>query len=131
MVRLRAEKVEKIADYIAPAEQDSGPAHGKVLVLGWGSTYGAIKTVMNELHEEGYLDIAHIHLRHLNPFPKNLCELLANYERILIPEMNTGQLLQLIKAKYLVAAAGFSKVQGQPFDTDEIKAEVLALYNKI
>lgn len=129
MIKLRAEKVAKIADRIPLLKTDSGPEKGKVLVLGWGSTYGAIKTVMNELHAEGYKDVSHAHLRHMNPFPKNLGELLHGFDKILIPEMNCGQLLQLIRAKYLIPAIGFSKVQGLPFDTDEIKAKVLEVYN--
>lgn len=129
MVKLRAEKVAKIADRIPLLKTDSGPEKGKVLVLGWGSTYGAIKTVMNELHAEGYADVAHAHLRHMNPFPKNLGELLHGFDKVLIPEMNTGQLLQLIRAKYLIPAIGFNKIQGLPFDTDEIKNKVLEIYN--
>lgn len=129
MVNLRAEKVAKIADRLPLLKPDSGPEKGKVLVLGWGSTYGAIKTVMNELHTAGYNDIAHVHLRHMNPFPKNLGDLLKSFDKVLIPEMNTGQLLQLVRAKYLVPAIGFSKVQGLPFDTDEIKTKVLEVYN--
>jgi len=129
MVRLRAEKVEKIADRIPLQKTDSGPEKGKLLVLGWGSTYGSIKTVMNELHAEGYKDISHVHLRHMNPFPKNLGELLHGFDKVLIPEMNCGQLSQLIRAKYLVPAIGFNKVQGLPFDTEEIKNKVLEIYN--
>jgi 2-oxoglutarate ferredoxin oxidoreductase subunit alpha len=94
--------------------------------LGWGSTYGAIKTAVRELIAEGY-EVAHIHLRHINPFPKNLGNLLHSYEKILIPEMNSGQLLQLIRAKYLVPATGFSKVQGLPFTTSELKEKIIQL----
>ncbi len=129
MVRLRAEKVEKIADRIPLQKTDSGPEKGKLLVLGWGSTYGSIKTVMNELIAEGYKDIAHVHLRHMNPFPKNLGELLHGFDKVLIPEMNCGQLLQLVRAKYMVPAIGFNKVQGLPFDTEEIRNKVLEIYN--
>lgn len=128
MVKLRAQKVEKIADFIPPAKPDSGNEKGKLCVLGWGSTYGAIKTALIDLHAEGY-DVAHIHLRHLNPFPKNLGELLHGYEKVLIPEMNCGQLLQLIRAKYLVPAVGYNKIQGLPFTTEEIKEKIKELYN--
>ena len=128
MTKLRAEKVAKIADSIPLVKPDSGNDKAKVLVLGWGSTHGAIKTAVLELLAEG-LDVAHIHLRHLNPFPKNLGELLHNYDKILIPEMNCGQLLQLIKAKYLLPAEGFNKVQGMPFTTEEIKAKIKSVYN--
>ncbi|MFN8323806.1 MAG: 2-oxoacid:acceptor oxidoreductase subunit alpha [Chitinophagales bacterium] len=129
MIQLRAEKVAKIADRIPLQKTDSGPEKGKLLVLGWGSTYGSIKTVMKELHADGYKDIAHVHLRHMNPFPKNLGELLHGFDKVLVPEMNCGQLLQLIRSKYLVPAIGYSKVQGLPFDTDEVKSKVLEVYN--
>jgi 2-oxoglutarate ferredoxin oxidoreductase subunit alpha len=97
------------------------------LVLGWGSTYGAIKTAIVELIQEGY-DVAHVHLRYLNPFPKNLEEVLSNYEKVIIPEMNCGQLLKLIRAKYLIPAIGFNKIQGLPFTTTEIKLKITEVY---
>ncbi|MBV6442546.1 MAG: 2-oxoacid:acceptor oxidoreductase subunit alpha [Haliscomenobacteraceae bacterium CHB4] len=128
MVRQRAEKVERIAQNIPPATLDSGADKAHVLVLGWGSTYGSIKTAVRELLSEG-CDVAHVHLRYLNPFPANLGALLAGYEQILVPEMNTGQLLQLIRAKYLVPAVGFSKIQGQPFTTGELKNRILEMLN--
>jgi len=128
MVGLRAAKVRKIEDCIPLAAVDTGNDKAKVLVLGWGSTYGSIKTSVKELLSEGY-DVAHIHLRYINPFPKNLGEILHNYEHIIIPEMNCGQLLQLIRAKYLVPAIGFSKVQGMPFTTIELKNKILELLN--
>lgn len=126
MVRLRAAKVEKIADYIPLATPDSGKEKAKLLVLGWGSTYGAIKTAVREAIAEGH-DVAHVHLHHINPFPKNLGDLFKGYDKILIPEMNCGQLLQLIRAKYLVPAIGLSKVQGLPFTTTELKAKIVEL----
>ena len=129
MVHLRAEKVAKIADSIPNVKPDTGKDKAKVLVLGWGSTYGSIKTAVLELLDEGF-DVAHVHLRHLNPFPKNLGQLLNNYERILIPEMNSGQLLQLIRAKYLLPAQGFSKIQGMPFTTEEVKEKIVEIYNQ-
>jgi 2-oxoglutarate ferredoxin oxidoreductase subunit alpha len=126
MVQLREAKVKKIEDFIPDAVPDSGREDASILVLGWGSTYGAIKTATRELLAEGY-DVAHIHLRYINPFPKNLGELLHGYEKILIPEMNSGQLLQLIRAKYLVPAVGYGKVQGLPFTTLEIKEKIIEL----
>lgn len=127
MVRLRAAKVKKIEDSIPRIQPDSGTSSAKVAVLGWGSTYGAIKSAVKELRAEGF-DVAHIHLRYINPFPKNLGELLHGYETILIPEMNSGQLLQLIRAKYLFPAIGFSKVQGMPFTTTELKEKIVELF---
>lgn len=126
MVQLRAAKVEKIADYIPPAKPDSGKEKAKLLVLGWGSTYGAIKTAVRECIDEG-CDVAHVHIKHIHPFPKNLGEVLKGYDKILIPEMNCGQLLQLIRAKYLVPAIGLPKVQGLPFTTTELKAKIVEL----
>ena len=128
MTKLRAEKIEKIADTIPDIMPDSGKPSGKLAVLGWGSTSGAIKTVVRDLIAEGH-DVAHIHLHHINPFPKNLGELLKGYEKVLIPEMNCGQLINLIRAKYLVPAIGFSKVQGLPFTTAELKNKILELLN--
>ena len=129
MVHLRAEKINKIADYIPELKPDTGNDKAKLLVLGWGSTYGAIKTAVREAIAEGY-DVAHAHLRYINPFPKNLGELLKGYDKVLIPEMNSGQLLQLIRAKYLIDATGFSKVQGMPFTTTEMKAKIVELLNQ-
>ena len=98
-------KIEKIAETIPLAKADSGNDTGKLVVLGWGSTAGAIKTAVRECIAQGY-DVSHVHLRHMNPFPKNLGEVLAGYEKVLIPEMNTGQLLSLIRSKYLIGADG-------------------------
>lgn len=128
MTRLRAAKIRAIEDFIPLAKPDTGYDQGKLLVLGWGSTYGAIKTAVKEMLAEGY-SVAHVHLRHINPFPKNLGEILNGYDKVLIPEMNSGQLLQLIRAKYLVPAIGLSKVQGQPYTTTELKEKMLQLLN--
>jgi 2-oxoglutarate/2-oxoacid ferredoxin oxidoreductase subunit alpha len=123
MVNLRAQKIESIANYIPLQTVESGPEKGKFLILGWGSTYGAIKVAASELRSEG-IEVSHLHLKYINPFPKNLGSLLKNFETILIPEMNKGQLLQLIRAKYLVDAKGLNKVKGIPFAVDEIKEGV-------
>lgn len=129
MTRIRAEKIEKIADYVPEIKPDSGNDKGKLVVLGWGSTAGAIKTAVRELIADGH-DVAHVHLKHINPFPKNLGQLLSNYDNILIPEMNCGQLLQLIRSKYLLPAIGLSKVQGLPYTTSELKNKILELLKK-
>jgi 2-oxoglutarate/2-oxoacid ferredoxin oxidoreductase subunit alpha len=124
MTKLRAEKVAKIADSIPAQHIDQGPAKGKLLILGWGSTYGSIKGSVKELNEEGY-DIAHAHLRYLNPFPKNLGDILANYETVLIPELNDGQLVTVIRDKFLIDAKRYNKIKGLPIYKDELKAEIL------
>ncbi len=118
MVRLRAEKIARIADDIPPLEVLGKPA-GKVLVVGWGSTYGAITSAVQELQAKG-LPVSSIHLRHLNPFPRNLGEILRTFDKILVPELNLGQLRTLIRARYLVDAVGLNKVQGKPFKVSEI-----------
>ncbi len=128
MVHLRQEKIEKIANYIPLAHVDSGKEKAKLCVLGWGSTAGAIKTAVLELIAEGH-DVAHVHLRYVNPFPKNLGEVLAGFDKVLIPEMNLGQLRQLIRAKYLIPATGFNKVQGLPFTVDELKVKIVETLN--
>ncbi|RYY88486.1 MAG: 2-oxoacid:acceptor oxidoreductase subunit alpha [Chitinophagaceae bacterium] len=123
MVRLRQEKVDKIAQYIPEQALDNGPATGKVLVLGWGSTYGVIKTVVAELVAEGHA-VAHAHLRYIRPFPRNLGELLAKYDTVLIPEINNGQLIKLIRDQFLIDAKGYHKVMGVPITKAELLEEV-------
>jgi 2-oxoglutarate ferredoxin oxidoreductase subunit alpha len=126
MVALRAEKVQRIADTYRPIRLDSGPTEGEVLVVGWGSTYGAIRTAALELQQEGY-SVAHVHLRHMFPMNKGLRGLLKHYKKVLVPEMNTGQLRQLLRAEFLVDAQGLNKVQGMPFTSAEIREGVLNL----
>lgn len=126
MVRLRNDKVEGIANHIPEQKLDSGPSKGKLLILGWGSTYGSIKTACIHAREEGY-DAAHAHLRYVKPFPKNLGEILYNYEKVLIPEMNMGQLLMLIRSKYMIPAIGLNKIKGLPFTAGEIKDKIIEL----
>ncbi|MEI6508082.1 MAG: 2-oxoacid:acceptor oxidoreductase subunit alpha [Bacteroidota bacterium] len=128
MIHLRAEKIKRIEDSIPLAKTDSGKDNAKLLVLSWGSTYGAVKTAVRELLTEGK-DVAHIHLHHINPMPKNLGQMLKGFEKILMPEMNSGQLIQLIRSKYLVDAKGFNKVQGLPFTTTELKIKIEELLN--
>jgi 2-oxoglutarate ferredoxin oxidoreductase subunit alpha len=119
MVKLRQEKVDKIADYIPPQKLDSGPEKGKLLVIGWGSTYGSIKTAVAELQKEG-LPVSHAHLRYIRPFPKNLGHIISNFEQVLIPELNNGQLIKIIRDQYFVDAAGYNKIQGIPFTRSEL-----------
>jgi 2-oxoglutarate ferredoxin oxidoreductase subunit alpha len=119
MVKIREEKVEKIADNIPLQKIDSGPEKGKLLVLGWGSTFGAIKSAVAELQIEGYA-VAHAHLRHLRPFPKNLGEILSHYEQVLIPEINNGQLIKIIRDKFFVDAKGYNKIMGIPITKTEL-----------
>ena len=123
MVEMRENKVEKIADYIPAIKPEVGTEKGKLLVLGWGSTYGAIKSAVLKAREKG-IDVTSAHLRHIRPFPKNLGEFLNNYDQVLIPEMNRGQLIKMIREKYLVPAVGLNKVQGLPFSAEEILSRI-------
>jgi len=122
MVRLRAEKVERIANDIPPAKVE-GDQRGEMLLVGWGGTYGAIKTAAINLRAKG-MNVSHLHLRHLNPMPKNVGEILYNFKQILVPELNLGQLVKLLRSKYLVPAIGLNKIQGQPFKSTEIEKKV-------
>ena len=123
MVKIRQEKIDKIADDIPEQQIDNGPEKGKVLVIGWGSTYGAIKSAVKEVLTEGYA-VSHIHLRYVRPFPKNLGSLIKNFEKVLIPELNNGQLIKIIRDKYLVDAKGFNKIMGIPFTKQELVEEI-------
>ncbi len=123
MVKTRQEKVDNIANYIPLQTIDNGKEKGKLLILGWGSTYGSIKTAVKEAIAEGY-DVSHAHVRYLNPFPKNLGEVLKNYDKVLIPEINNGQLIKIIRDKYLIDAQGLNKIKGMPFTSIEIKEKI-------
>ena len=101
----------------------SGSERGSLLVVGWGGTQGAISSAVENARADG-LDVSSLHLRHLNPFPANLGEVLARFDRVLVPELNMGQLVRLLRAEFLVPAEGLSKVQGQPFRVKEIRARI-------
>lgn len=119
MVNVRQSKVDKIADYIPLQQLECGPEKGKVLVLGWGSTFGAIKSAVLQLLEEGH-SISHAHIRYLRPFPKNLGEIIANFDQVLIPEINNGQLIKIIRDQYMVDAKAYNKVMGVPITKGEL-----------
>ncbi|MCC6762287.1 MAG: 2-oxoacid:acceptor oxidoreductase subunit alpha [Chitinophagaceae bacterium] len=123
MVKLRQEKVDKLAEFLPLQKLDSGVEKGKVLVLGWGSTYGAIKTAVSDLLAEGHA-VAHAHLRYVRPFPKNLGDILKNYDTVLIPEINNGQLIKIIRDQYLVDAKGYNKIKGNPITRTELVEEI-------
>jgi 2-oxoglutarate ferredoxin oxidoreductase subunit alpha len=118
MQLLRQAKVARIADDITPLEV-FGPERGDLLILGWGSTYGAIRSAVEQMHGEGR-SVAHAHLRHLNPFPTNTEKVLRSYRKVLIPEVNLGQLLMLVRAQFLIDAEGYDRVRGKPFRIAEI-----------
>lgn len=122
MVALRAQKVQGIARDIPPAEV-VGPETGDLLVIGWGSTYGAIAAAVDEVQSDGHR-VAHLHLRYLNPFPANLKSILSKYKRVLVPENNAGHLRSLLRDQFLVDAIGLPKVEGQPFHIQEIQEQI-------
>jgi len=122
MVHLRAEKVERIANDIPPAEVEGDPK-GDLLVVGWGGTYGAIRSAVEMKRAQGK-SVSHLHLRYLNPLQKNIGEILYNFKHVLVPEINLGQLIKVLRAKYLVPAIGLNKVEGLPFKSSEIESKI-------
>jgi 2-oxoglutarate ferredoxin oxidoreductase subunit alpha len=122
MVRLRAAKVDAVAADV-PDAVPAGEPDGELLLVGWGSTCGAITAALRAQRAKGRR-IGHVHLRHLNPLPRNLGEVISRYRRVLVPELNMGQLLWLLRAKYLVDAAGYPKVQGKPFKQSELESKI-------
>ena len=123
MVKTRQAKVDIIANYIPDQHLDSGEEKGKVLVLGWGSTYGAIKSACTELQKEGHA-VSHAHLRYIRPFPKNLGEILKNFDKVLVPEINNGQLVKIIRDVYFVDAKPYNKIMGIPITKGELITEI-------
>ncbi len=122
MVRLRAEKIQKVAEDI-PEQAVAGPQEGDLLVLSWGGTFGACTTAVSRCHAKG-LSVAHAHLRYMNPLPRNLGDILRRYKRVLIPELNLGQLRMLIHATYLHETHGYNKVKGKPFEVGELVTKI-------
>jgi len=119
MVKTRQAKVDLIANYIPLQKIDSGESHGKVLVIGWGSTYGAIKSAVLELQAEGKA-VSHAHIRYLRPFPRNLGEIIKNFETILVPEINNGQLVKILRDEFNIDAKGYNKIMGIPLTKGEL-----------
>jgi 2-oxoglutarate ferredoxin oxidoreductase subunit alpha len=126
MTRLRAQKVAGIAADIPLLEVDDPDGQANTLVVGWGSTFGPIGAAVRRVRREG-LSVAQAHFRYVNPMPRNTGELLRRYEKVLVPEMNLGQLLRLVRAEYLVDAVGFNRVRGQPFRSSELTDAIIAL----
>lgn len=126
MVRLRQAKVDAVAQDIGPLEVEDPDGTARVLVIGWGSTYGPIGAACRKVREQGY-PVAQAHLRHLNPFPANTGEVLKAYDRVLVPEMNLGQLSLLLRGRYLVDAQGYNQVRGLPFTSAELTSVIIDL----
>jgi 2-oxoglutarate ferredoxin oxidoreductase subunit alpha len=125
MIQLRAEKVRRMVNDIAPLEVN-GANRGELLILGWGGTRGAIHAAVKEARTEG-LDVSSAHLRHLNPFPSNLESVLAGFDKVLVPELNGGHLSRLIRAEFLVPAESLNKTRGQPFQVSEILERIRSM----
>jgi 2-oxoglutarate ferredoxin oxidoreductase subunit alpha len=123
MVKLRQRKVDLVANHIPDQTIDNGAESGDLLILGWGGTYGALKTATAQLIAEGH-NVSHAHLRYLSPFPKNLEELLSKFKTVVIPELNNGQLVKIIRDKYFVDAIPYNKIQGQPFMSHEVVSKM-------
>ncbi|MCL2395749.1 MAG: 2-oxoglutarate ferredoxin oxidoreductase subunit alpha, partial [Acidimicrobiaceae bacterium] len=130
MTRLRVAKVAGIAKDIPPVEVDDPTGDARVLVLGWGSTYGAIQAGVRRVRAIGH-SVAHAHVRHLNPFPSNLGDVVRAYERVLVPEMNLGQLVKVVRGEFLVDAQSLTKVMGQPYRAGEIERALLDLLDSL
>jgi len=119
MVKTRQAKVDLIAEYIPLQKIDSGPEKGKLLVLGWGSTYGSIKSAVLDVQAKGHA-VSHAHIRYMRPFPKNLGDIIKNFEHVLIPEINNGQLVKIIRDVYMVDAKAYNKIMGIPITKGEL-----------
>ncbi|MCA9258402.1 MAG: 2-oxoglutarate ferredoxin oxidoreductase subunit alpha, partial [Planctomycetales bacterium] len=125
MINTRALKVRNVANDI-PAQQLDGPDQGELLVISWGGTYGACATAVHRSQAEG-AKVAHCHLRYLNPFPKNLGEILTKFDKVLVPELNLGQLRTILRAEYLMDLEGLNKVEGKPFSVGEVYQKIQSL----
>jgi len=123
MVKIRQAKVDDLANFLPEQKLDSGPESGKVLVIGWGSTYGAIKSAVIELQSQGHA-ISHAHLRYVRPFPKNLGEMIKRFEKVIVPEINNGQLIRILRDLYFVDAIPYNKIKGVPITKTELVAEL-------
>ena len=135
MTHLRQDKVERVARLVPPVEvDDPGREDGegaRVLVLGWGSTYGPALATVRRMRKYGGMKVAHAHLRWVNPFPANLGDVLRSYDRVIVPEMNLGQLAMLLRAKYLVDVQSYSRVRGLPISVDEFEADLTAVVREV
>jgi 2-oxoglutarate ferredoxin oxidoreductase subunit alpha len=123
MTDVRMAKIKGIADDIPLQGVEDGEAAGRLAVVGWGSTYGPISRAVNNLRREG-LEVSHIHLRHIWPLPRNLADLLSSFDQVLVPEMNTGQLVTVLRSEYMLPVECLSKVTGQPFKISEIQSAI-------
>jgi 2-oxoglutarate ferredoxin oxidoreductase subunit alpha len=127
MVKLRQSKVDKIANFVPKQTFDSGDENDDILVLAWGSTYGAIRTAVRNLRQQG-IKVAHCQVKYIHPLPINLGEILAKFDKVIIPEMNNGQLSKIIQSTYLKEVVEFHKIKGMPFTVEEISNKILSIH---
>ena len=125
MVNLRQQKVDIVADFI-PKLEIYGEGKGELLILGWGGTYGAIRAAVEKANQNN-IPVSHVHLTYINPLPKNLAEILLKFNKVLIPEINLGQLSTIIRSKYLIDTIDFNRVSGKPFTTSDIHSKILQI----
>ena len=128
MARVRVRKLNLITQDIPPTKIE-GPDSGQLLLVGWGSTYGSIAEAVAEAQAKGQ-SVSHVHLRHLNPLPADLGEILGRFDKVMVPEMNLGQLVRLLRAEWLIDAVGLNKIQGRPFKVSEITARIDRMLEK-
>lgn len=126
MTNIRRDKRNLVSQNIPLQDIDQGSETGEILVLGWGGTYGSIKTVVHQLRKDG-MDISHAHLRYINPFPRNLEKLLKGFKQVIVPEINDGQLVRLIRSEFLIPAKPINRVKGRPFGVSDLKQAILDL----
>ncbi len=126
MTNIRRDKRDNVANNIPLQDIDQGTENGDILILGWGGTYGSIKTVVHQLRKEG-MDVSHAHLRYINPFPRNLEKLMKGFNQVIVPEINDGQLVRLIRSEFMIPAKPINKVKGRPFGVTELKQAILDL----
>lgn len=129
MVKTREARIQKIAEYIPEQTIESGPEEGELLIVGWGSTYGAIESVVRSLGKQGRF-VSHAHIRYLKPLPRNLGEMLGRFKKVLVPELNNGQLCRLLRDQYLVPVHQYNKIQGMPISKAELEHAVLEILDK-
>ena len=127
MTDIRQQRIDQIADDIPPTMVE-GPGDAKTVIVGWGSTWGAIKGASRRLNAAG-TPVDHVHITHLNPFPRDLGEVLSRYDNVIVPELNMGQLVKLLRAEFLVDAQGINKVMGQPFTAGELEERITSMLN--
>ncbi|MDP2865655.1 MAG: 2-oxoglutarate ferredoxin oxidoreductase subunit alpha, partial [Elusimicrobiota bacterium] len=122
MTKMRADKISRVVKEIPPTKIN-GPAEGELLVVGWGSTYGAITTAITEARKTG-LKVSSIHIKHIFPMPADLGAIMRRFRKVLVPEENSGQFRMLLRSTYMIEPLGLNKVQGQPLNSDEILCKI-------